>query len=157
MLAIGSFLLPILVWCMVSYLPFIWHPKVMVESIGDVDYFQVGMLVDRDEFDQQQDAMRAQKHAIPRGRPANPIYLPAPHQVAIALYTAFTAVPEQKDAPWLHQGMRFGLAMTILMTVPGYLIYYAVQPLPQLLVLKQIIFGIVQTVILGLAVARLLR
>ncbi len=61
------------------------------------------------------------------------------------------------DAPWLHQGMRFGLAMTILMTVPGYLIYYAVQPLPQLLVLKQIIFGIVQTVILGLAVARLLR
>ena len=101
----GSFLLPILVWCLVSYVPFIWHPKVMVDIPGDVDYFQTGMLVDRGEFAQQHDAMRAQKRLLPQGRPANPIYLPAPHEVARALYTAFTTVPEQKDAPWLHQSL----------------------------------------------------
>ena len=61
------------------------------------------------------------------------------------------------DGPWLAQGVRFGLAMTILLTVPGYLIYYAVQPLPQLLVLKQIISGIVQTLILGVALGWLRR
>ena len=61
------------------------------------------------------------------------------------------------EGPWLAQGVRFGLAMTILLTVPGYLIYYAVQPLPQLLVLKQIIFGIVQTLILGVALGWLRR
>ena len=63
----------------------------------------------------------------------------------------------RNDGPWLAQGVRFGLAMTILLTVPGYLIYYAVQPLPQLLVLKQIIFGIVQTLILGVALGWLRR
>ena len=90
---------------MVSYLPFVWHPKVMVESVGDVDYFQTGMLVDRDEFKQQVAIMLEQKKIAPQGTPANPIYLPAPHRVAIALYTAFTTVPEQKDAPWLHQSL----------------------------------------------------
>lgn len=104
-MTIGSFLLPLLVWCLVSYVPFIWHPKVMVDVVGDVDYFQVGMLVDRDEFQQQVDTMRQQKHVLPQGRPANPIYLPPPHEVAKAFYTAFTAVPEQKDAPWLHQSL----------------------------------------------------
>ena len=63
----------------------------------------------------------------------------------------------RSDAAWFAQGMRFGMAMTILLTVPGYLIYYAVQPLPQLLVLKQIIFGVLQTLILGVAVAWLAR
>lgn len=61
------------------------------------------------------------------------------------------------EGPWLAQGVRFGLAMSILMTVPGYLVYYAVQPLPQLLVLKQIIFGIVQMLVLGVALGWLRR
>ena len=30
LLAIGSFLLPLLVWCLVSYTPFIWHPKIEI-------------------------------------------------------------------------------------------------------------------------------
>jgi len=102
---LGSFLLPLLVWCLVSYLPFIWHPKVQVEAPGGVDYFQSGMLVDREEFAQQAADMRAQGLALPTGVPANPIYLPAPHRVAQALYTAFTTEPEQKDAPWLHESL----------------------------------------------------
>lgn len=102
---LGSFLLPLLVWSLVSYLPFIWHPKVQVEAPGGVDYFQPGMRVDREEFAQQAADMRQQGLALPTGVPANPIYLPAPHRVAKALYTAFTTEPEQKDAPWLHESL----------------------------------------------------
>ena len=104
-LGLGSFLLPLLVWCMVSYVPFVWHPKVLIESPGGVDYFQVGMLVDKAVFKDEASNMQAANLAQPRGEPANPIYLPAPHEVARAFYTAFTAKPEQKDLPWLHQSL----------------------------------------------------
>lgn len=105
LLTIGSFMLPILVWCLVSYVPFIWHPKVMVEVPGGVDYFQVGMLVDQDDFNQQRAAMKEQNRAVPAGTPANPIYLPAPHLVAKAFYSGFVTAPEQKGAPWLHESL----------------------------------------------------
>ncbi|RTL55735.1 MAG: ABC transporter permease subunit [Rhodocyclaceae bacterium] len=105
LLTAGSFLLPVLVWCLVSYVPFIWHPKVMVDEPGGVDYFQSGMLVDRDEFDDQASQMKSQALALPSGHPANPIYLPAPHSVAKALYTGFTTAPESKDGIWLHQSL----------------------------------------------------
>ena len=36
--------------------------------------------------------------------------------------------------PSATQGLRFGLAMALFSTVPGYLVYYAVQPLPGALV-----------------------
>jgi NitT/TauT family transport system permease protein len=104
-LTFGSFLLPILVWCVVSYVPFVWHPKVLVTVPGGVTYFEPGMLVDRDDFKAQKAAMLAQKAALPEGTAANPIYLPAPHEVARALYTGFTAVPEQRGAPWLHESL----------------------------------------------------
>jgi NitT/TauT family transport system permease protein len=63
------------------------------------------MRVDRAEFDDQVKEMREAGQALPAGRPANPIYLPAPHEVAIALYTAFTTAPEQRGAPWLHESL----------------------------------------------------
>ena len=105
LMTLGSFLLPLLLWCLVSYLPFVWHPKVKVLEPGGVDYFQAGMLVDREEFELQAAAVKAQQLAPPTGQPANPIYLPAPHEVARALFTAFTTPPEQKGAPWLHQSL----------------------------------------------------
>ncbi|HTJ97218.1 MAG TPA: ABC transporter permease [Rhodocyclaceae bacterium] len=105
LLVLASFVLPVLVWCAVSYLPFVWHPKVLVEEVGGVDYFQTGMLVDREEFKDQIKQMQEQKLALPVGKPANPIYLPAPHEVAKALYTGFTTPPVQKDAPWLHESL----------------------------------------------------
>jgi NitT/TauT family transport system permease protein len=105
LLTIGSFLLPILAWCLVSYVPFIWHPKMLVAVPGGVDYFQVGMLVDRDDFAQQSAAMKDQHRPLPEGAPANPIYLPPPHLVAKALYSAFASAPEQRGAPWLHESL----------------------------------------------------
>lgn len=63
------------------------------------------MLVDRAEFATQLADMRQQGLAEPAGTPANPIYLPAPHQVASALYTAFTKPPEGRDGQWLHESL----------------------------------------------------
>ena len=37
--------------------------------------------------------------------PSNPIYLPAPHEVAAAFYTAFITPPPTQDGPWLHQSL----------------------------------------------------
>ena len=44
-----------------------------------------------------------------------------------------------EDKPWLPQGLRFGIAIALLLPVPTYLIYYTVQQMPAELVVKQII------------------
>lgn len=105
MLGVGSFLLPLLVWCIVSYVPVVWHPMVLVSNPGAVDYFQVGMLVDKATYSDELASMQSLGKAVPQGEPANPIYLPAPHEVARALYTAFTTAPEQRDGKWLHESL----------------------------------------------------
>jgi NitT/TauT family transport system permease protein len=105
LLGIGSFLLPLLIWCAVSYVPFIWHPMVMVSNPGSVDYFQAGMLVDKSVYKDELANMQAAGKTLPEGSPANPIYLPAPHAVAKALYTGFTTAPEQHDGKWLHESL----------------------------------------------------
>jgi hypothetical protein len=55
--------------------------------------------------------------------------------------------------PALGQGLRFGAAIAAVATIPGYLIYYAVQPLPVALVHKQLVFGTIATLLLGLLLA----
>jgi NitT/TauT family transport system permease protein len=63
------------------------------------------MLVDKQVFKQElTDAASANK-ALPVGQPSNPVYLPAPHEVAQALYTSFITPPAQKDGLWLHQSL----------------------------------------------------
>lgn len=63
----------------------------------------------------------------------------------------------EADKPWLAQGLRFGLAVALLGVVPTYLIYYAVQPMPGALVVKQVVFDGVGVVVMGIVVAWLLR
>ena len=104
-LAVLSFLIPLLVWALVSYVPFLWHPKVEITEPGDVAYFKQGMLVDREVFERELDAMQAEGKALPDGDRANPIYLPAPHEVATAFYTAFTEEPERRNEQWLHESL----------------------------------------------------
>ena len=63
-----------------------------------------------------------------------------------------------RDArPWLGQGVRFGIALAFVATIPTYLIYFAVQPMPSDLVAKQIAFDLVSMVILGVVAAALNR
>ena len=105
LLGFGSFLIPILIWCAVSYLPFIWHPQVQITNSGSVSFLQVGSRVDKSVFyAEAQNAVNAGTEP-PQGNLVNPIYLPAPHQVATALVTAFTTPPTQADAPWFHQSL----------------------------------------------------
>ena len=53
----------------------------------------------------------------------------------------------------LGQGLRFGAAVAAMSTIPGYLIHYAVQPLPAALVHKQLIFSTIAMLLLGLLLA----
>jgi hypothetical protein len=59
--------------------------------------------------------------------------------------------------PWVAQGLRFGIAVALLTTVPTYLIYFVVQPMPWNLVVKQIVFETILILILGVIVAGLYR
>jgi NitT/TauT family transport system permease protein len=104
-LVIFSFVLPLLAWSTLSYVPFIWHPLVKVESPGSVSYFEPGMLVDEDTFHDENKTARAEGRATATGTPANPVYLPAPHEVAKALYVAFKTPPRLPTEPWLHESL----------------------------------------------------
>ncbi len=104
-LAAMSFLIPLLLWSLVSYVPFIWHPKMEITHPGDVSFFKEGMLVDREVFQVQLDKVVEEGLALPQGEPANPIYLPAPHEVASAFYTAFTTEPQRRNEKWLHESL----------------------------------------------------
>lgn len=104
-LTIASFLLPILLWSLFSYVPYLWHPKMEIVDPGSVSWFKSGMLVDRAVFSEQQQLATEQNLALPEGTRANPIYLPAPHEVAKAFYFAFTAEPTRSSEQWLHESL----------------------------------------------------
>ena len=59
--------------------------------------------------------------------------------------------------PWVGQGARFGLAVATLSVIPTYLIYYAVQPMPADLVVKQVVMDTIAVVLLGLVTAAVNR
>jgi hypothetical protein len=59
--------------------------------------------------------------------------------------------------PWLAQGVRFGIAVALLTSVPTYTIYFVVQPMPGHVVVKQIVFESALMIILGALVAWLYR
>jgi hypothetical protein len=68
---------------------------------------------------------------------------------------AFVWIYEQgrTSRPWFTQGLRFGLAMACLFAIPTFLIYYAVQPTPGMLVVKQCVLDTVRLLILGVVAA----
>ena len=59
--------------------------------------------------------------------------------------------------PWMAQGLRFGIAVALLTSVPTYMIYFVVQPMPGNVVIKQIIFDSALMIILGTIAAWLYR
>jgi len=100
-----SFVLPVTLWCLISYVPFLWHPDVRITDPGSVSYLDVGSTLPRAGFAAEVAAARAQGQAPPRGVAANPIYLPTPLQVFAAFYRAFSTPPPTRDGPWLHQSL----------------------------------------------------
>ena len=116
LLTFASFAVPIFIWCLVSYVPFIWHPQVEITQPGDVSYFREGTLIDKDTFQLEVDKLVAENPQIdittlPQGFPANPVYLPAPDEVATALYTAFTTPPKRNNEPWLHESLLHSISI----------------------------------------------
>lgn len=107
---LASFAIPILLWSLVSYAPFVWHPQVEITDPGDVSYFREGTLIDKEIYQREMDKLMVkqlqnQEVSLPQGNPANPVYLPAPHQVLTALYTAFTTPPKRSNEPWFHESL----------------------------------------------------
>jgi NitT/TauT family transport system permease protein len=100
-----SFVLPILLWCIVSYVPEVWHPQIMITDPGSVRYLDVGAHLPRDAFDSEVADAAKEHRAPPQGMPANPIYLPSPGAVLNAFYASFTTPPATKDGQWLHQSL----------------------------------------------------
>jgi NitT/TauT family transport system permease protein len=124
-LTIASFLLPLLLWSAVSYIPWLWHPNVKVTVPGDVDYFVEDMDLPRADFQRELEKVRAAGGALPEGERVNPVYLPAPHKVARAFYTAFTTEPRLPNEPWLHESLGhsirtilWGFVLSSLVGVP---------------------------------------
>lgn len=103
--AVLSFVLPVAIWAAVSYLPFLWHPMMEIRGPGGVSYFKTDMLVERDLFDTEKQKALTEGLEPPTGKRANPIYLPAPHQVVWAFYTSFTEEPRRRSEKWLHESL----------------------------------------------------
>ena len=69
---------------------------------------------------------------------------------------AFAWIYMQGIAPgivWWQQGLRFGLAAACLAAIPMYMIYYVIEPMPGMLVAKQIVFDTIAMLINGLVAA----
>jgi NitT/TauT family transport system permease protein len=126
-----AFVLPLLVWSIVSYVPFVWHPLVHVRDAGDVNvpgeysYVAVDQLVELEVFEKRNLELQRANARLASGDRANPVFLPAPHEVARAFYTAFTTPPLRKGDYWLHESLWqscqvifWGFAYSALLGVP---------------------------------------
>src|SRR5690606_13444446 len=106
-----AFVIPLGLWCAISYVPFLWHPLVLVSDPGDTsvagtyDYLRAGQRVEREVFERRNATLGAAGAKLAQGERVTPIYLPAPHEVASAFYTAFTTKPERRGDYWLHESL----------------------------------------------------
>jgi NitT/TauT family transport system permease protein len=115
-----AFLIPLAAWCLLSYIPFLWHPQVLVEDAGDTGvpgqyaFIAAGQRVDRDVFEGRNAELVSSGHRPARGERVNPIFLPAPHEVARAFYSAFTTAPERTGDYWLHESLWHSCTVILL-------------------------------------------
>jgi NitT/TauT family transport system permease protein len=61
--------------------------------------------VERKTFEAENQKAIAAGGAPADGVPANPVFLPAPHEVATAFHRAFTSPPKRKGDKWLHESL----------------------------------------------------
>ena len=100
----------------------------------------------------------------PEYRALGPLFRPENDQMAffgfmiaahVLIGVGFTWIYRmgREAKPFLGQGVRFGVAVAVLSVIPMYLIYYAVQPIPGNVVAKQIVFGTIAVVLMGIVCA----
>lgn len=110
-IGILSFLLPIGLWCAVSYLPFLWHPKMEILDKGSITFLKEGDLVNKKEFQDYNAKAKEEGKALAVGKPANPIYLPAPDKVVTAFYKSLFFPPKRESDPWLYQSLLHSISV----------------------------------------------
>ncbi|HXM34846.1 MAG TPA: hypothetical protein VN920_06650 [Pyrinomonadaceae bacterium] len=59
--------------------------------------------------------------------------------VSFAIGSVLVYARGVEDKPLVAQGVRFGILMWLILTVPSFLIAYAVQPVPAVLMSKQVL------------------
>ena len=134
-----SFLLPLAVWSLVSYVPWLWHPLIRVSEPGQVEWFKPGLLVERAVFAEENAKVATSGGRIAQGVRANPVFLPAPHEVARAFWTAFRTKPILRGDPWLHESLVlsiktifWGFVLSSLIGVPLGILCGAYPPISRL-------------------------
>ncbi|MDH5621015.1 MAG: hypothetical protein OEY74_02940 [Gammaproteobacteria bacterium] len=58
-----------------------------------------------------------------------------------------------EEKPWLQQGLRFGIAIALLVPIPTFMIYYTVQQTPGTLAISQSIGDSVVVIVVALVTA----
>lgn len=77
--------------------------------------------------------------------------------LAFAIGSVWAYAMGVEDKNWLGQGIRFGIAMWLVLAVPSFFIAYAVQPVPTMLMVKQVLFEGADKIFLGIITAALYR
>ena len=103
----------------------------------------------------QADYMLIKEHYRPEGQEKmvfiNLAYL------SFAIGSVWIYAKGVEDRPWLGQGIRFGIAMALVLVLSSFFIAYAVQPVPSALMVKQIMFESVDKIFLGVVTAAIYR
>jgi hypothetical protein len=73
--------------------------------------------------------------------------------ISFAVGSVWVYAQGVEDKPWLGQGIRFGILMFLILTVPSFFIAYAVQPVPLLLLSKQVLSELTGKIFLGIVTA----
>ena len=110
-LTVLSFLVPLGLWCAISYVPGLWQPQMRVTSAGGSETFDLGMRVPKAQFSEENADLVAAGKAPAVGEPCNPVFLPAPHEVGKAMYKAFVTPPKSKGDKWLHEALLHSISI----------------------------------------------
>ena len=78
-------------------------------------------------------------------------------QLSTAVAFTWIYLKGKEDKPWLAQGIRYGIAVALLVTVPVNLVHYAVMPFPLDFIVKAMALDAVTIVLMGAVVARINR
>lgn len=109
-LIVLAFLIPLGIWSAVSYVPWIWHPLVLVTEAGGTELAEGGRY-GRGDFLAANARAEGAGVALADGRRVNPVFLPAPHEVAHGFYRAFTLPPQLRGGLWFHESIKQSLGI----------------------------------------------
>lgn len=109
-----SFLLPFTLWAAISYVPWIWHPMIKVTEPGGIPYFTPGLLIEKSVFENENLSAAQDRRPQAQGVPANPVFLPAPHEVAQSFVDSFVTPPRREGEPWFHESLGHSIRIIVL-------------------------------------------